>query len=289
MPHEVILQWLSRIPEALSDLLNLLAAGIDLPGVRRLLGMLLTLPALPMLVTLAGLLLLRRLPGAGRLMAWGGLLGIWFSTSGIGAGWLAGQLEARVSPGLTAEVLAAAMDSPQAPQAIVILGGGAAEHPSETPATTYVRRLTLERLAHGAWVARVTGLPVLVSGGTPKRVAASEAALMKHTLETGFRTPVRWIEELSRDTGENALYSAQILRAAGVERIILVTQAYHMPRALASFQRTGLAVLPAPHGFAAPTQQPTASDFIPNGNAAALASRASHELLGQLWYRLRGR
>ena len=290
MPHEAILDWLARIPVALADLFRLLAAGFDLSAPRQLLGTLLVPPGLPMLLLALGLLLgFRWLPRAGRAITWIALAGLWFTSSGLGAGWLASLAEADHDKGLTVEALDAALRSTARPQAIVILGGGSRQHPGESPDPQTVRPLTLERLVHGAWLARNTRLPVLVSGGPPRPGRASEASLMKRTLEQALATPVRWTEETSRDTGENARFSAQLLRDAGVERIILVTQAYHMPRAEASFRRAGLSVLPAPHGFAAGQPGWQLTDLIPNGSAAELSYRASHELLGRVWYRIRGR
>ncbi|TXL62438.1 YdcF family protein [Zeimonas arvi] len=255
----------------------------------RLTGALLLPPALPLLVAALGLLAVRRRPSAGRMLAWTGLLAGWLFSCGTGASWLASLAEGDARSGLTAEALRAALAGRDAPQAIVILGGGTRDHPLETPAREFVKPLALERLVHGAWIARTTRLPVLVSGGVPRGGMASEAAVMKRTLEDTFGTPVRWVEEASRDTGENAQRSAAILKAAGISRVVLVTQAYHMPRAAASFRRAGLTVLPAPHGFAGGMQDWTPRDLVPNGEAAALAHRASHELLGRLWYRLRNR
>lgn len=290
MPHEAILEWLSRIPVALADLFSLLAAGFDLSAPRQVLGTLLVPPGLLLLLLATGLLLaFRVLPRTGRAIAWLAFVGLWFTSSGLGAGWLASLAEAGHVQGLSLDALDGAMRSPSRPQAIVVIGGGAQHHAGESPEPQTVRPLTLERLVHAAWIARSTRLPVMVSGGPPRTGRASEASLMKRTLEQALATPVRWTEEVSRDTGENAMFSARILREAGVERVILVTQAYHMPRAEASFRRAGLSVLPAPHGFAGSQPGWQLSDLLPNGNAAALSYRASHELLGRVWYRIRGR
>lgn len=296
MSIDGVLAWLSGLAGLATGLASGLPGWLDgatadvgslVPT--RLIGALLLPPALPLLVAALGLLALRRWPAAGRTLAWAGLLAGWLFSCGTGASWLASLAEGDARSGLTAEALRAAMAGRDAPQVIVILGGGTRDHPLETPAREFVKPLTLERLVHGAWLARTTRLPVLVSGGVPRDGMASEAAVMKRTLEGTLGTPVRWVEEASRDTGENALKSAAILKAAGISRVLLVTQAYHMPRAEASFRRAGLTVLPAPHGFAGGMQDWTPRDLVPTGEAAALAYRAAHELLGRLWYRLRDR
>ena len=189
----------------------------------------------------------------------------------------------------TADSLREALTQPGAPQAIVIIGGGARRDARERPETETVKPGTLERLVQGAWVARVTRLPVLVSGGVSRPGMSSEAALMKRVLEDSLNTPVRWVEGASADTAGNARLSAELLKDAGITRIVLVTEAYHMPRAQASFERAGLSVLPAPCCFAGSPIDFGSLQLLPTGGASYLSYRAGHELLGRLWYELRDR
>lgn len=286
MSIDAVLAWLGQLPAQFSVMFAAFAAGVDGSLPRRLAGTLLLPPALPLLVAALGLLALRRWPAAGRLLAWTGLLSAWILSSGVGAWGLASLVEGSAQRGQSVESLRAAMAGRDPPQAVVILGGGIRADARETPAREFVKPLTLERLAHGAWVARTTRLPVMVSGGVPREGMPSEAQVLRRTLEQSLGTPVRWMEDSSKDTGQNARNSAEILKRAGITRVILVTQAYHMPRAEASFRKAGLSVLPAPHGFAAGELDLGLSDLVPSGEAAALSYRAAHELLGRLWYRM---
>ena len=103
-------------------------------------------------------------------------------------------------------------------QAIVILGGAGERHAApEYAGLPAAGGDLLERLAYGAYVAHRTDLPVLVSGNF------SETQAMRTALARDFGVTVRWVESDSRDTFENAQYAARILRAAGVQRILLVT------------------------------------------------------------------
>ena len=72
---------------------------------------------------------------------------------------------------------------------------------------------------------------------------------MQASLSRDFGVTARWIESRSRDTFQNAQYSAPLLRAQGVTRILLVTDALHEHRAAAEFAAAGLAVRPAPTGL----------------------------------------
>jgi len=161
-------------------------------------------------------------------------------------------------------------------QAIVILGGGGArlrapDYGGEAAASDEL----LERLAYGAYLARRTGLPVLTTG------TAAEAQAMRTTLERDFGVPVRWSESHSRDTFENAEFSAPLLRAAGVTRILLVTHSNHAYRAAREFEACGLTVVPAPVGVWVPPP-PSAQRYLPNAAALRRSTEALYELLGEL-------
>ena len=74
---------------------------------------------------------------------------------------------------------------------------------------------------------------------------------MREVLESEFEVAVSWSERESTDTLENASLSAPILNKNGVRTILLVTHAWHMPRARACFEAQGFTVLAAPTGMQA--------------------------------------
>jgi uncharacterized SAM-binding protein YcdF (DUF218 family) len=161
-------------------------------------------------------------------------------------------------------------------QAIVILAGGASTlRAPEYGGAPAAGGVLLERLAYGAYVARHTALPVLVSGNR------GEALSMQASLARDFHTDTRWVENHSRDTFENAAYSALILKAAGVRGVILVTDADHEWRAAHEFASAGLAVVPAPSGLWADSGGGY-MNYVPNSVALDRSSRALYELIGDL-------
>lgn len=94
-------------------------------------------------------------------------------------------------------------------------------------------------------------------------------------------------EERSHSTYENALYASEILRKKGLEKIVLVTDGYHMLRAEKSFRKQGLVVVPAPCGFR------TFGTFdliklIPDWEPIYWNEDALHEITGLFWYWIRG-
>lgn len=135
-----------------------------------------------------------------------------------------------------------------APQAIVILGGGRQRGALEWGGET-VNAPSLQRSRYGAALARTLELPILITGGAPGHGGRPEAALMRDIVVREFNTEVRWVEEASLTTRDNARYSAQQLLPAGIRRIVLVTSASHMPRAQANFTAQGFIVLPAPTAY----------------------------------------
>ena len=136
-------------------------------------------------------------------------------------------------------------------QAIVILGGGIYPNAPEYAVDT-VSSASLERVRYGSYLQRKSGLPVLVSGGAPFG-GRPEAEAMAEACEREFHGQVKWIESESRDTADNAVYSARILMAAGITRIALVSHAWHLKRAVAQFRASGIEVFPAPTAFSIPS------------------------------------
>jgi len=195
-------------------------------------------PTGPLLLAALGLGLQRRFPRSGRALAFGGVLLLLLLSMPAVAMVLLRWVDS--SPPLDVERAKTA-------QAIVILGGGVRRNAAEYGGDT-LGRLTLERVRYGARVARLTGLPVLVSGGSPSG-GESEAKLMQEALEREFTIPVRWAEDRSRNTHENAVRSAEILRVAGIHRVVLVGHGFDMPRATAEFADEGIEVIRAPTGI----------------------------------------
>lgn len=245
---------------------------------KKLISALIMPPLGPLLLIAAGLLVVRRHPRSGRTLAWAGLISALLLVTPQSVSPLVRGLEGHYAP-LEEERLHQA-------DAIIILGGGVRSHAPEFEGMT-VNRLTLERLRYGARLARHSGLPVMVSGGsTQPNQKKSEAELMKSALEDDFRIPVRWMESRSRDTRENANFCAAALLPAGIRRIVLVTHAAHMPRSVASFEDAGFQVIPAPTAYLSGPADSDTPPEMPSMNAAYAGWYAVHERLGLLAYRL---
>jgi uncharacterized SAM-binding protein YcdF (DUF218 family) len=233
-------------------------------------------PAGPLLLALLGLLTASRHRRAGWTIVLAGLAASWLlSTHAIGLM----LLEALVPP-----VAAVAPAQLRDVQAIVVLGGGlqesAPEYGEAQPSPN-----TLARLRYGAWLARRTGKPLGFAGGVGWAAAgtqtATEGAIARRVLQDEYGLTLRWLDDRSRDTEENAQRMAQLLRPDGVGRIALVSDAWHLPRATLHFRAAGLDVLPAPTGFPASVERPIL-EWLPSPHGLALSRHALREWLGRL-------
>jgi uncharacterized SAM-binding protein YcdF (DUF218 family) len=236
------------------------------------------------LLVLAGLILLWR--GRGRLAGACLALAIavlWTFSTAVVADALQAGLERRH----------AAVTEANAPDAdaIVVLGGavGAPLPPRASPDLSDAA----DRVLLAAHLYRAGKAPlVVVSGGQtfptepPMPEAESIAALLE---EWGVPREDIVLEAESRNTHENATRTAALLERRGLRRVLLVTSALHMPRALATFRSEGLDALPAATDFGITSAaQPLVLRILPSAAALERSHRALKEHLGTLVYRWRG-
>lgn len=178
---------------------------------------------------------------------------------------------------------------PSAAQAIVILSSGRITNAPEYGGDT-LDDLSLRRVRYGALLQRQTGLPLYVSGGKLPTEAQPLAELIAEVLRADYGITVAGMESNSQTTWENAEYTAQLLQPAGITHILLVSDAWHLPRATEAFANTGLTVTPAPTGFVHHPgwqQELTYRNWLPSARAFQLSYYAIHEHLGRVWYQIR--
>lgn len=169
--------------------------------------------------------------------------------------------------------------------AIVVLGAGRNPEAPEYDFQDTVNAPALERVRYAAFLQRKTGLPVLVSGGSPGGEATTEADFMQKILVEEFRVPVKWVESESHTTLQNAKKSQVLLSAAKVRHIYLVTHAWHMRRAALAFESVGIRVTPAPTGFVGLERNTQAYHaYLPSAAGMQITALAMRERLGHIWY-----
>ncbi|MBY0340552.1 MAG: YdcF family protein [Rhodocyclaceae bacterium] len=247
-------------------------------ALKRLLECLFLPPLAPLLLVVAGLLLLRWRPRLGQGLAWSGVVLSFALMLPVSVDALLEPLES-VTPPLAEHQVREARQ--QGIGAVVILGGGLRKTSPEYGRPT-VNRITLERVRYGARLARSSGLPILVSGGVAGH-NYPEAWAMGESLREDFGLTPEWLEDASENTEQNARNSAAMLRKAGVDHVFLVTHAAHMRRSVSYFKAAGLQVTPAPTAFLGPmADSRNPLSWLPSANAAYAAWYALHESAGLL-------
>jgi uncharacterized SAM-binding protein YcdF (DUF218 family) len=262
------------------------------------------MPPVPFLVLtgLAANCLYRRRAG-GLLLLAGSLTGVWLSTCSGTAMWLQDHVlrppgalsssdRARLAR-LAGE--SAVVGKPVA--AIMVLGSGR-ERMSPEYGTSDLSAYSVARLRYGIWLSRQTGIPLGFTGGVgwaQKDGAdeAPEADVAARIAAQQFGWHLTWTERTSADTRQNAEYSVRLLASQGIREVVVVTHAFHMPRAMRRFElaaaqvaqaypgRPVLRVTAAPLGFWGTGEQ-TVLEWLPSAEGALNVRLALKESLGLL-------
>lgn len=204
-------------------------------------------------------------------------LALWLLSCQAVAIWLSVHLLPQVSP-INADDL-----KRQHVQAIVVLGGGVENEAIEYSGPT-LSPDAISRLLYGVHLSRSTQLPMAYTGGigwAGKDGQTSEAQVAAIALTRLGAPALRWQETQSRDTRENALLTAALLKNDGITHIALVTHAWHMPRSVRQFEATGLQVTPAPMGYIRSDVSPLLQ-WLPSGKGLRDSGWILREWLGLL-------
>jgi uncharacterized SAM-binding protein YcdF (DUF218 family) len=170
------------------------------------------------------------------------------------------------------------------PGVVVLMLGGGREAFAPEYGVASLSHHSLERLRYGVWLSRETGAPMMFSGGLghASEPGTTEADVAAEIAQREFLRPMRWVENKSRDTRENAQYSATLLRDLDVQQVVLVTHGWHMPRALRAFkdaaarEKASWDVVPAPMGLGQPVERPLLR-WIPSAEGTQLVRAVLRE------------
>lgn len=230
------------------------------------------------LLFVVGVLAGRRHPVLGKWLRGSAVVLLYVLSTGTGSWLLAHPLEA-LEPTLEASQAGAHA------QAIVVLSAGRIKRSPEYGKQNVPDFVALERMVYSAHLARISHLPLLVTGGTISDAPDDEALAlgMARLFHSAFGLPVRWTETRSTNTAENASMSAPMLRRDGITRVVLVTDAMHMRRARIAFERQGLTVTSAPTFYVA-ARPFNPAELMPTVENLRRSYYALYEWLGLLRY-----
>ncbi len=172
-------------------------------------------------------------------------------------------------------------------EAIVVLGAGIYPDTPEFGEDS-VSAPMLERVRYAAWLHFRTGLPVITSGGAVEPDDTPAARAAAKVLEKEFAAKVLTTSERSLTTWEESRHIKELMTQLGIQKIVLVTHAWHMPRATYAFKQAGIDLIPAPtafQGWSQPVDKP--SSWLPDANPFSRSVTALHEYVGTAWYKAR--
>lgn len=165
---------------------------------------------------------------------------------------------------------------------VVILAAGVSAEAAELHGLPSLTWMTLERMRHGAWLSRKLCKPIMVSGGDPAGHGISEGRLVADALEREFKISVQWIDEVSRSTRENAKETARFLKNKGLQRVFLVSHAWHLRRAAREFEKAGIKVVPAGFSYLKISLRP--GNLVPNLMGIQNLFFFIYEVAATSWY-----
>lgn len=156
---------------------------------------------------------------------------------------------------------------------------------------------TSDRAWHAARLYLAGKAPlIIVSAGNVWRISDKKSAAgATRVLLNALGVPDSAIvtEDRSRNTRQNAVFTAELAGGQGIRKVLLATSVWHMPRAEAAFRRVGLEVIPAPTDYRSAggvyrSAKPWILRILPDSGALSRNTRVLREHLGFLVYRLRG-
>ncbi len=128
----------------------------------------------------------------------------------------------------------------------------------------------------------------IVSGGSVQVAGPSEARVLTDQLVAWGIEPERVIaEERAMNTRQNATLVGSLMKERGLTTAVVVTSAFHMPRASGAFRAAGLTfdTLPVDFRMRDPSRW---ADWLPRTQYLAATSQVLHELAGRWVYGLMG-
>lgn len=233
------------------------------------------------LLVVGAALVIARWRKTGLFIAASGLVWALFWSLPASSLWAGGRLE-QLHPHTLPDAL------PQTP-AIVVLGGNTANN-RQNWFEPYDAKTASARIDTAALLYRTGRAPRIVLSGAALDGSISEAEMMARSLhQQGIPDSALILETDSYTTYENAVYTGHLLAERDISKVLLVTSALHMPRAMAVFRKQGITPVAAPSRpqIVVP-DDPSFSFWQPNARALSASRSIIKEYAGLLVYWLRG-
>ena len=128
---------------------------------------------------------------------------------------------------------------------------------------------------------------IFTGGKLPWSIGVPEGEFLKKVaIKLGIPKKDILITENVENTDQESQAVKKLLSSDN-PKIILVTSAFHMPRAQLVFKAAGINVIPFPVDFIIEAQKITFMNFIPSANSFAATSFFVREMIGRIYYNLK--
>jgi len=178
------------------------------------------------------------------------------------------------------------------PDGIIVLGGPVDPDLSLAHHTPVVTNSPDRMITAAALARRYPNARLVYTGGSARLISndAKEADYASEIFESlGIGKSRLIMERLSRNTAENAAFTKALVKPKAGERWLLVTSAFHMPRAIGLFRKAGFPVEPCPVDWRIGDRDDLFGFHNVAGEGLARTDTAVREWSGLLAYRLTGR
>ena len=241
-------------------------------------------PNINLLLAVSGFFFLRYYKRFGKCLMTISFLSLWLLSTPIIAQFLIDRLQYQY-PLLQTDQF----PKQKASCAIIVLGGGKGISP-EYRSGHILSDATQFRLHYAAYLYNKTHLPIIVSGGNLDKFSPTEADLMLQELRDYFKIPTAWKEDKSTTTKDEGNLMVPILQSNRIDVAYLVTNAWHIPRAMytfnSSFHNTNTKIIAAPMGYIILQPNQYFLNYLPSLEGLSTSNIAIHEYIGMLSYYL---
>lgn len=163
--------------------------------------------------------------------------------------------------------------------------GATTVYKRDLPPTQRLSASALARVIEAVRLHRQYPLLPLYFSGTTEGAKVSHARLMLEAARSISPTIQRaWLDTQSTNTLSEARHLQAVFKQ---QRFLLVTSAYHMPRAIMTFKALGMHPIAAPANAIVIKNYAGLRQFWPDSKSLHLTSIALHEYIGMMWYQLR--
>ena len=178
------------------------------------------------------------------------------------------------------------LDGIRACDAYVVLGGGINRGAPSLHGKGMPEDASLFRAVAAYEAYRLSPKPIIISGGSLTKGESEAEVTKRFLLGLGVREEHLITETTSRDTDENARNTGELCRSRGLNRILLITSAFHMKRSMLLFRTFTGRVTPFPAGYKGHDGSYSFFDFLPHGDNIDDLGSALKEYIGLLYYRI---